>query len=66
MEKATYVSIWDGCTPIESSCDYDRETKTVSNIETVDVDKMDIDICTDEFVLLSDGTEVRDFINADV
>jgi hypothetical protein len=66
MEKATYVSVWDDCTAISTPCDYDRETKTVSNIGSEDVDGMDIDVCTDEYVQLSDGTEVRDFVNADL
>lgn len=63
--KATFVSVWDDCTMIESSCDYDKNENAVSNIETVDVDGMDIDILTDEYILLPDGTEIRNFLFAD-
>lgn len=64
-EKATYISVWDDETPIETSCDFDRETNTASNIETANVDGMDIDVLTDEYVLLSDGTEIRAFYDED-
>ncbi len=65
-EKATYISIWDNCTLIETSCEFDRETNTVSNIEVANVDDEDIDILTDEYILLKDGTEIRKYYNADV
>ena len=61
MEKAIFISVWDGCTAIESDCEYDKDTKTVHNIEQVDGSKMDLNILEDEYVLLSDGTEIRDF-----
>jgi hypothetical protein len=64
-EKATYISVWDDGTPIETSCEFDRETNTASNIESADVSEEDIDVLTDEFVLLSDGTEIRAFYNED-
>ncbi len=64
-EKATYISIWDDTTAIETSCDFDRETNRASNIEIATVDDEDIDVLTDEYVLLNDGTEIRAFYNED-
>lgn len=40
--KATYVSIWDGGVKISTSCDFNPETKEVSDIETTDIDGLDI------------------------
>jgi hypothetical protein len=60
--KAKYVSVWDGGT-ITTNCQYDQKTKVVSDIESSDVEGLDM--LEDEYVLLPDGTEVRDFINED-
>lgn len=59
--NAKYVSEWDGSTLIESNCDFNTETNTVSNIEVVNVEDYDIVACTDEYVELNDGTKIRDF-----
>jgi len=61
--KAKYTSVWDGGINITTNCDYDPQTKKVSNIESVDPGNVqDLD---DEFITLPDDTEVRDFILED-
>jgi hypothetical protein len=40
--NATFVSVWDGGTEIRSNCHYDPTTNTVSNIEDVDVDGIEV------------------------
>ena len=61
--KAEYVSVWDGGTTVTTNCQYDPQTKVVSDITTSDVEGLEY--LDDEYVLLSDGTEIRDFINED-
>jgi hypothetical protein len=61
-EQATYVSVWDGGVAVRSKCTYNRETGIVSDIECVDVD---VDSLEDEYIELSDGTQIHDFINED-
>ena len=63
--KATYVSIWEGGTPIRSSCEFNPETKTVSDIESVDVDGMNLSYCEEEFVELPNGEVVKTFTRED-
>jgi hypothetical protein len=59
--KAKYISIWDDGIEIMSDCKYNIHNNSISNVDSVDVDGMDLGICMDEYVLLSDGTLVRDF-----
>lgn len=59
--KANYVSVWDGSYKIESNCEYDPTTNDVTDIETVDVDDLDLDALWDEYVELPDGTQIREF-----
>lgn len=59
IQKATFVSVWDGGTEIRTNCLYDAETNTVSDIETADVNGLDI--LDEQFIELEDGTEIRDF-----
>ena len=61
VTKATFISIWDGCTMLESDCLIDEETNNVYDIEQIDVSKMDLNVLEDEYVLLPDGTEIREF-----
>lgn len=61
--KATYVSVWDGDIEIRTDCEYEIDTKTVSDIESSDVDG--IDCLDDEYVELPDGTVIREFYNED-
>lgn len=58
--KAKYVSVWEGGIEVTTSCEYDVQTNEVYDIETSDVDGLDA--LEDEYILLPDGTEVRDFI----
>lgn len=60
MIKASFVSVWDGGTQIVSPCRFNDVTKDVEEIESVEVGES-VDVLEDEFVLLPDGTEVRDF-----
>jgi hypothetical protein len=61
--KAKYVSVWDGGTTVTTNCEYDPQTKVVSDIGSAEVEGLDM--LDDEYVLLPDGTEIRDFINED-
>ena len=61
--KAKYVSVWDGGTTVTTNCQYNPKTNVVSDIESSDVEGLDI--LEDEYVELPDGTEIRDFINED-
>lgn len=57
--KATYVSIWDGGVRVETNCEFNPETKEVTDVDSVDVDG--VDICDEEFIELPDGTEIKTF-----
>jgi len=46
--KATYVSVWDSGSEVATSCNFEPETKNITDIEMVD----------GEFVRLPDGTEI--------
>jgi len=63
--NATYVSIWDGGTKIETSCKFDTDTNTVSDIESID-DVSDLDLLDEEYVELPSGETVRTFYNSDL
>ena len=60
--KAKFVSVWDGGT-VTTNCQFNPVTKVVSNIQMVEIGELDC--LNEEYVLLPDGTEVRDFINED-
>ena len=60
--KAKFVSVWDGGT-VTTNCQFNPKTKVVSDIESSDIEGLDM--LEDEYVLLPDGTEVRNFINED-
>lgn len=62
--KATYVSVWDGGTEIRTSCEYTPETRTASNIETIN-DVEDLDFLDEEFIELRNGEIIKDFTDAD-
>jgi hypothetical protein len=55
--KAEYVSVWDGGTVITTMCDFNPETKTASNIESVDVD-VDDEVLIKEYVQLFESEEL--------
>lgn len=61
--KATYISVWDnGDETIRSSCEFNPETKEVTDIEVVDVDDLDLNYLDEEFIELPTGEVVKDFI----
>lgn len=60
---ATYVSVWDGGTQIRTNCKFNPETRQVSDVESSDVEGLDI--CEEEFIELPNGDVVKDFINED-
>ena len=57
--KATYISIWDGI-EISSNCEYDKNTNTVSDIDSIDV--QGIENLQEEYIELEDGSKITDFI----
>ena len=56
--KAKFVSVWDGGYEIETDCDYNPDTKIVSNIE-VSEDCETVEHLDREFIRLPDGTELE-------
>lgn len=60
--KAIYVSVWDEDIVCESICEYNPKTKEVTDIEDADncEDVDNADMKTDEYVLLTDETELRE------
>jgi hypothetical protein len=60
--KATYVSSWDhGSDKIESSCLYNPDTREVTDIESVDVEELELNYLDEEWIELADGTIIKDF-----
>lgn len=57
--NATYVSVWDGGTEISTSCKYNKTTGDVTDIDSADVDGLDI--LDREYIVLEDGEEIEDF-----
>lgn len=63
---ATYVTEWDrGDNVFRTSCKFDTETKTATDIESADVDGIELFYCDREFIELADGTEIETFTNGD-
>lgn len=54
--KATYVSVWGG-QEISTSCEFDPDTKTVTDIEMYD-GYIDGDFAEEEYIVLPDGTRI--------
>lgn len=59
--NATYVSIWDGSEEIRTSCKFNPETNKVSDIESADVDGLDLEILDSEYIELPGGKIVETF-----
>ena len=57
--KATYVSVWDGDTTISTSCEFNPETNDVTDIESVDVEGLDI--LFEQYVELPNGDVIKNF-----
>lgn len=51
--NATFVSVWDGGTKIETSCKFDTEKKLAFDIESID-DVEDLDILDEEYITFGD------------
>jgi hypothetical protein len=61
--KATYVSVWDnGSDRVSSSCEFNPETKEVTDIEVVDVEERGLNYLDEEYIELPTGEVIRDFI----
>jgi hypothetical protein len=61
--KATFVSVWDnGDNIFESECDFNLRTKEATNVESLDVDDVELFYVDKEFIRLADGTEIVDFV----
>ena len=58
--EATYISVWDS-QELRSSCEFDPKTNDVTNIEVIDVEGMDLCVCTEEFVELVNGEKITEF-----
>jgi len=52
--KATYVSVWDDCDEVRTSCKYDSATGTVWDIESGE-EPAGANCCTREYIELPDG-----------
>lgn len=60
--NATYVSVWDnGDETIRSSCKFNPETKEVTDIESVNVDELDLNYLDEEYIELPNGEIVKTF-----
>ena len=64
FRNALFVSVWDDGLEITTNCLYNPETKEVKEIETANVDNLDLDILDREYVSFN-GEEIVDFINLD-
>jgi hypothetical protein len=58
-EQAIYVSVWDDYIEVRTKCTYNRTTGAVYDIESADVNGLDMLI--NEYIELSDGTHIYDF-----
>lgn len=59
---AVYVSKWDnGSEEVRSACQFNPETKEVTDIEVVDVDDLDLNYLDEEYVELPNGEIVKTF-----
>lgn len=59
--KATYVSVWDGGIEIKTACNYNPETKDVTDVESSDVEGLDLDWLDEEYILLDNGEKITQF-----
>ena len=60
---ATYVSSWDnGDNVFRTNCKFNPETNEVSDVESADVEGIQLYYVDEEYVELSNGETVRDFV----
>ncbi len=61
--EAIFVSSWDnGDSVFRSKCQFNPETREVTDIEQNDVDGFDLNYLDEEFIELPNDEVVRDFI----
>jgi len=60
--RAKYTSVWDDSIELTSDCEYEPDTDTCFDIDSVDVNVDALGMLTDEYVTLPDGTVIRDCI----
>lgn len=58
--NAQFVSVWDDGVEIKTSCRYCKSSNTAFDIETADVDG--VEILQEQYVELPDGTQIHDFL----
>lgn len=56
--NATFVSVWDNGTEIESSCLFDSDTREVTNIEQIEDNIEDLNMLEREYIELPDGSQL--------
>ena len=60
---ATYVSSWDnGDNVFRTNCKFNPETNEVSDVESADVEGIELYYVDEEYVELSNGETVREFV----
>jgi hypothetical protein len=59
--KVTYISIWDNCTEVSTSCNYNVDSKCVTGVESSDI--KGVDVLTEEYIELPNGVTIdrKDF-----
>lgn len=61
--EATYVSSWDfGGSVFRTKCQFNPETKEVTDVESVDVDDVELFYVDEEFIELPSGEVIKDFV----
>lgn len=56
IKDATFVSVWDDGFEVETDCKVNTDTNEVFDIETADVDELDLEILDREYIVI-DGNE---------
>ena len=50
IKRATFTSVWDGGYEVTSECKVNIESKEVFDIESVNVDELDLEILEKEYI----------------
>lgn len=56
IKNATFVSVWDYGFEVETDCKVNTDTNEVFDIETADVDELDLEILDRQYIVI-DGNE---------
>jgi hypothetical protein len=60
--EAIYVSVWDnGDNTFRTKCQFNPETKDVTDIEQADVEGIDLNYLDEEYIELPNGEQVKEF-----